>query len=308
VTATQRVNVVASAILVLALAGSAATMRAIDHQRRPVAFKEVLYIRSPKALRIMSMGYTGLLADLYWTRAVQYFGYQHFHNSDDLHLLGPLLEIATHLDPKLFPAYQFGSNFLAPLPPNGAGDPDRAIALAEFGIRNNPNNWKLYYGLGFTYYLELKDYAKAAEAFRRGAEVPGAHPFVRILAARMSQHAGEFETSRILWTTTYQTSQDKDIQRNAVDHLKAIRVDEEVTELEKVVDRYREQMGILPHDISDVWGAGLLAGIPVDPTGKPYKVMPDGRVEVSDPDSLLYITKGLPPGHQSPLPKPVSQK
>lgn len=306
--ASLRVNVVASVVLLVALVGTVVTLRAVDHQRRPVKVQEVLYIRSPRALKAMSLGYTGLLADLYWTRAVQYFGYQHLRGSSDLHLLAPLLEIATQLDPKLFPAYQFGSNFLAPMPPNGAGEPARAIALAEFGIRNNPNNWKLYYGLGFIYYLELKDYAKAADAFGRGAEVPGAHPFLRILAARMAQHAGEFETARILWTTTYQTTQDKDIQRNAVDHLKALRVDEDVTELEKVVVLYRNQMGIFPHDIDDVVGAGLLPGVPVDPTGKPYKVMPDGRVEVSEPDSILYITKGTPPNYQPPQPKPDPQK
>ncbi len=304
----RRVTTVATAVLVLALAGSAVMLHAIDGQRRPAKFQEVLYIRSPKALRVMSLGYTGLVADLYWTRAVQYFGYQHFHNSSDLHLLAPLLEIATQLDPHLFPAFQFASNFVAPQPPNGAGEPERAVALAEFGIRNNPNNWKLYYGLGFTYYLELKDYAKAADAFSRGADVPGAHPFLRILAARMAQHAGEFETARILWTTTYQTTQDKDIQRNAVDHLKALRVDEDVTELEKVVAQYREQMGIPPHDINDLVGAAMLAGIPVDPAGKPYKITPDGRVELSDPDSILYVTKGMPPGHQPPQPKPDPQK
>ena len=67
--------------------------------------------------------------------------------------------------------------------------------LAEFGIKNNPNNWKLYYGLGFIYYTELQDYAKAGEAFSRGTQVPGAHPFLRILAARMAQNAGDFETA-----------------------------------------------------------------------------------------------------------------
>ena len=304
----SRVSLVASAVVLLSFAGAALSLGAIDHQRRPSRFTEVLYIRSPRALNALSLGYTGLLADLYWTRAVQYFGYQHVMHSRDMHLLAPLLEIAIHLDPKLFPAYQFASNFVAPLPPNGAGEPERAIALAEFGIRNNPDNWKLYYGLGFTYYLEMKDYAKAAEAFRRGAEIPNAHPFLRILAARMAQHAGEFETSRMLWTTTYQTTKDKDIQRNAVDHLKALQVDEDVTQLEKVVTQYQEQMGIYPHDIYDVVGLGLLPGVPADPTGKPYKVTPDGRVELTDPDSILYVTKGLPPGHESPLPKPVPQK
>ncbi len=214
----------------------------------------------------------------------------------------PLLEIATQLDAKLFPPYQFGSNFLAPNPPNGAGDPENAIALVEYGIRNNPDNWKLYYGLGFIYYTELKDYAKATEAFERGAKVPNAHPFLRILAARMAQHAGEFETARMLWTTTYETSTDKDIQRNAVDHLRALRVDEDVTQLEKLASLYRERTGRLAGNMGDLVKAGLIKDVPADPTGQAYRLMPDGRVEVRDPDSILYITKGMPPGYQPRTP------
>jgi tetratricopeptide (TPR) repeat protein len=301
--ASRRVQVVASMVLVLALFGNVWTLRTLDQWRRGANFQDVLYIRSPKALKQMSLGYTGLMADLYWTRAVQYFGYQHHQHSRDFHLLAPLLQIATQLDPKLLPAYQFGNNFLAPLPPNGAGEPEQAIKLAEFGIQNNPDSWKLYYGLGFIYYTEMKDYSKAAEAFARGAQVPGAHPFLRILAARMAQHAGEFETARMLWTTTYQTSQDKDIQRNAVDHLRALRVDEDVTQLEKLVSLYRERMGLMPQDMNDLVRAGMIAGVPVDPNGHAYKLMFDGRVEVQDPDSILYITKGTPPGYQPPQPK-----
>ncbi len=304
----RRVDMLAATLLVLTLTGTVGTLRAIDHLRRGVAYQEVLYIRSPKMLKRICLGYTGLLADLYWTRAVQYFGYQHHQHSSDFHLLAPLLEIATQLDPKLLPAYQFGSNFLAPQPPNGAGEPEKAIALAEYGVQNNPDNWKLYYGLGFIYYTEMRDYAKAAEAFERGAKVPNAHPFLRILAARMAQHAGEFETARLLWTTTYQTTKDADIQRNAVDHLRALRVDEDVTALEKLVSVYRDRAGRMPGNIGDLVRAGLIGGVPVDPTGQTYKLTPDGRVEVRDPDSILYITKGTPPGYQPPQPKPDKQK
>ncbi len=42
----------------------------------------------------------------------------------------------------------------------------------------------------------------------------------------------------------------------------------------------------------------------MDPDGHPYKLMPDGRIEVQDPKDLYFITKGLPPGMESPLPKP----
>ena len=292
--ATRRINLVASVVLLLTLAGSITMLYAIDHLQRSRAFQDVLYIRSPKVLKRMSLGYTGLLADIYWTRTVQYFGYQHHIQSQDFHLLAPLLDIVTQLDPKLFPAYQFGGNFLSPKPPNGAGEPQRALALAKYGVEQNPDQWRLYYNLGFLYYTEFKDYAGAADAFARGAKLAVTNDFMPILAARMAQHAGEFDTARMLWFTTYQSTKDEQIRRNATDHLRALRVDEDVTQLENLVQRYTQQVGHVPRSISDLESAGLIRGTPADPAGHPYKITPDGRVEVQDPGSIPYITKGLP--------------
>jgi tetratricopeptide (TPR) repeat protein len=209
-------------------------------------------------------------------------------------LLAPLLEITTYLDPHLLVAYDFGSNFLAPAPPHGAGEPDRAIQLVENGIRANPNAWRLYYNLGFIYYFEKKDYAQAAHAFQRGSEVPDAHPFLKILAANMAQHAGDTAMARMLWTTTLQTTQDKQIQENARKHLRALKVDEDVAALERIADEYRQKTGQWPASFGQLIAARLLAGIPVDPLGKPYKLMPEGRFEVSDATALPFINKGYP--------------
>ena len=293
--ATRRTNMIASTVLLLTLVGSITALYAIDAMRRSRSFHDVLYIRSPKLLKRMSLGYSGLFADIYWTRAVQYFGYQHHIQSNDFHLLGPLLEIATRLDPKLLPAYQFGSNFLAPKPPNGAGEPQRALALAKYGVEQNPDQWRLYYNLGFLYYTEFKDYAGAADAFARGSKLPVTNDFMPILAARMAQHAGEFDTARMLWFTTYQSTKDEQIRRNATDHLRALRVDEDVTQLENLVQRYTQQIGHLPKNMADMEGAGMIRGTPTDPVGHAYKITPDGRVEVQDSSSIPYITKGLPP-------------
>ena len=304
----RKVTVTANVVLLFSLASSIFLLRRLDQVRTTATLEEVLYLNSPKWVKRLSLGYTGLLADIYWTRAVQYFGSHHVVAAKDYNLLSPLLEITTALDPKLIVAYQFGANFLEPKPPAGAGQPDKAVALVEYGIRNNPDNWKLYYELGFIYfYMEPKDYAKAAEAFERGAKVPHAHPFLPVLAARMAQHAGEFDTARMLWRTTYESTKDPQIQRNAVEHLQALRVDEDVTRLEEVVARCRQQTGKLPASMSDLERAGFLRGTPLDPTGRPYKLMSEGRIEVQDPDRIPFITKGLPPGMESPQPKPAKK-
>ena len=300
--ATRRVNLVAIEVLLCSMAGAMASLFVIDHQRSNSAAQEALYLRSSKVLRRLSLGYTGLLADIYWTRAVQYFGEQHHSGSGDFRLLAPLLEVTTELDPKLLPAYQFGANFLAPKPPSGAGLPGAALALMQYGIEHNPDQWRLYYNLGFLYYTELKDYAKAADAFKRGAALPVTNEFMPILAARMAQHAGEFDTARMLWVTTYQSTKEARIRQNAVEHLLALQVDEEVTQLERVVEKYRDQSGRLPTSMSDLERAGFIRGTPTDPKGYRYHLMADGRIEVQHPEQIYFITKGLPPGAEPPQP------
>ncbi len=284
------------------MAGAMLALHAADRQR-PAAFaQEALYVRSSTVLRRLSLGYSGLLADIYWTRAVQYFGQQHHDSSGEFRLLAPLLEVTTELDPRLLPAYEFGANFLAPKQPGGAGMPGAALQLIKFGIEHNPQQWRLYYNLGFLYYTELKDYAKAADAFARGAQLPVTNAFMPILAARMAQHAGEFDTARMLWRTTYENTKDPQIRKNAVEHLLALQVDEEVTQLENVVSKYRAQSGRLPGSMSDLERAGFIRGTPIDPKGHAYKLMADGRIEVQQPEQIYFITKGLPPGASSPQP------
>jgi tetratricopeptide (TPR) repeat protein len=297
----RTVSLVAGACLVFSLAASALLLRGIDRLRPATVNDEMLYLNAPVLKRI-SLGYDGLMADIYWTRAVQYFGFHHHNGLPNYNLLAPLLEITTHLDPHLIFAYEFGASFLAPAPPDGAGEPEQAIKLMEYGIQNNPDNWKLYYDLGFIYYMNLKDYQKAAQVFAQGAQRPNAHSFLRLLAAQMAQHAGEFATARLMWNATYQNTQDKFIQQNALEHLRALQVDEDVTRLQQAVARFGQRTGRLPASMAELANAEGLSAIPVDPEGHPYKLSPEGWVQVRIPDDFPFATKGLPPGYQ-PQPK-----
>src|SRR6202030_2542646 len=252
------ITIAASALLISCLAGSVLLLRQLDRERSGATLEEVLYISSPTLLKRMSLGYDGLLADVYWTRAVQYFGDKLQRGSEHFDLLAPLLEITTTLDPHLLVAYEYGSNFLAPKIPGGAGQPQRAIKLAEFGIRNNPNQWHLYYDLGFIYYMELKDYADAEKAFADGAKVPNSHQVMSIMAAKMAEQAGNLQTARLMWVTTFQITHDPMVKANAIAHLNALQVDEDVTQLEELVSHYREKTGHLPRSFSDLTAANFL--------------------------------------------------
>jgi len=303
-TARTRTTIIAGGCLAVSMTACVLLLRHIDRLRPEAAIDDALYITSPKMVKRASLGFDGLMACIYWTRTVQYFGHRHFSRERTYGQLAPLLEITTTLDPQLFPPYQFGASFLAPKPPNGAGEPERAIRLMEYGIEHNPENWQIYYHLGFVYYTELKDYRKALDVFERGSRVPGAHPFMKILAAQMAEHAGDFATARLLWSATFETSHETNIRQNALEHLRGISVDEDVTNLQAAVTRFGERSGRLPSSMAELVAAEHLGGIPADPDGDPFKLGADGRILIEKPEDFPFATKGLPPGYKpSALPR-----
>jgi len=297
-TSRKRTTRIAAAVLMVSVAACVLLLGHIDRIRPREIVDDSLYINSPKLIRRFSLGFDGLMAMIYWTRTVQYFGHRHYLRERSYNELAPLLEITTALDPHLYPAYQFGASFLAPAPPNGAGQPERAIQLMEYGIRNNPDTWRLYYDLGFVYYTELKDYRKAAAVFEAGSKIKDAHPFMKVLAAQMAEHAADFATARLLWSATYQSTNEANIKQNALEHLRAIQVDEDVTNLEQAVARFNANNGRLPITMWELASAEHLPGVPVDPDGHPYELTLDGRVLVHQPDDFPFATKGLPRGYK----------
>jgi len=297
-TSRQRTTVVAGTCLAVSLTACVLLLRDIDQMRPQASIDDVLYMASPKMVKRASLGFDGLMACIYWTRTVQYFGHRHAMQEPSYNQLAPLLEITTTLDPQMFPPYQFGASFLAPAPPNGAGQPERAIQLMEYGIAHNPDNWHLYYNLGFVYYIELHDYKRAGEIFERGSHVPNAHPLLKVLAASMAEHAGDYATARLLWSVTFDTSKDKNIRQNALEHLRGISVDEDVTNLQAAVTRFGERSGRLPASMEELALAEHLRGIPADPDGNAYQLTPEGRVEVQKPEDFPFASKGLPPGYK----------
>ena len=282
-------------IFVAAAASSGYLSYRLERLRPESTLEDVSLIASPKMARYASLGYTGLAADIYWTRAVQYFGGKHYAHSRQYQLLEPLLTLTTELDPQLLIAYYFGSFFLAQKPPEGAGDPEAAVRLVERGIDKNPNEWRLYYHLGMIHYVERHDFTAAAEAFERGAQNPNAAPFMKVMAAATRQRSGDVDTARYLWTQILQNTGDKLIKDNAIKHLASLRVDDDIAHLEQLAETYKSKTGFAPTSWRDLISAGFIGGVPVDPNGKAY-VLKDGKVEVQDTSAFPFIARGQPEG------------
>ena len=272
-------RVAAFAVLLISMAGVAWTQRILD-QRRPDTkrAREVLFFSSGEVLRKLCLGYEGLIADIYWTRVVQYYGRKRIDEEVDFKLLGPMLRITTTLDPHLVIAYRFGAIFLAQKPPAGPGRIEEALQLIRKGIVANPDYWRLWQDLGFIYYWDLKDYRKAAQMFEAGSRHPEAHDWMKILAADLYARGGSRATSQFLWSEIYRTAETEWIRKNAADHLLALQADAEIQDLENLVAQFTTARG----KQADSWGemieAGILGSVPEDPAGFPYTINEDGKV------------------------------
>jgi hypothetical protein len=249
--------------------------------------QDSLLLTSPRLLKTMSLEYAPLLADIYWTRAVQYYGEKHANRDSHLDSLWPLLDITTTLDPNLLPAYRFGAMFLSEPPPQGAGRPDLAVQLIERGIQANPEYWRLYEDLGFVYYFDMKDYAKASAAFYEGSQRPHADLWMRVMAARVAAEGESFETSSFLWQDVYQNATDPQVKEAALSHLQLLKVREDCKQLDSLGDIFEKRYGRRPERISQLIETGILRAVPVDPLGYRYEIGEDGKAQLSLESPLL---------------------
>ncbi len=275
-------------VLVAGFTGVWQLQKKIDTQRGMLHEEgDELLLRSPKLIERMSLEYAPLVGAIYWTRAVQYYGEKHRLHQTNLEELWPLLDIATTLDPSLIVAYRFGSTFLSDTPPRGAGDPEHAVELLRRGLKANPDYWRLYQDMGNVYYFDKKDYPRAAQAFAEGAKNPQAPIWMKVMAAKIAADGESLETSYFLWRDIYQTTQDPQIKRNAELHLRLVKVDLDLRQLDQLADEYERRTGRRATKMKELVQAGLLPGLPGDPDGYPYVIGEGGKAELNLDSPML---------------------
>jgi tetratricopeptide (TPR) repeat protein len=276
------------AVILVGFAGVWRLQRNIDHVKSSIDVEQdQLAFRSGNLVKKLSLEYAPLMAAIYWTRVVQYFGEKHRLHQTNLDLLWSLLDMTTTLDPHLMPAYRFGSVFLSDSPPRGAGRPDLAVELLERGIKENPDQWRLYQDLGNVYYFDAKDYPKASAAFAEGSKNPNAMIWMKVMAAKIAAEGESPETSYFLWLQVYQTTTDPMVKENAELHLKLMKVELDLKEIDRLANKYEKQNGHRATQIGELVQAGLLKELPSDPEGYPYVLGEGGKAELNLDSPML---------------------
>lgn len=252
-----------------------------------------------KRLKGFALGFEGLLADWYWMQSLQYIGGKVSKSTDDViniddmrsmnpRLLYPYLDNATDLDPHFLTAYYYGAVVLPAI------DSNKAIALTEKGIANNPDEWRLYQYLGYIYW-RTKDYKKAAEIYERGSQIEGVPTFMKMMAALMVSEGGSRDTARKMYSQMLETD-DEQTKKTAEIRLQQLDAQDEMEAIDDALksDNCPQKLAaVLPllGSIKLPNGKDLRVndkGELVDPTGVPYEL------NAADCRVTLGVTSRIP--------------
>jgi hypothetical protein len=258
----------------------------------PAPDQDLLYFAAPVMVEKLTLGYRSIVADIYWMRAIQYYGRRDEAARRPVRYknLAALLEITTTLDPDMVDAYRAGSSFLAEPEPLGAGNPQEAIRLLDRAIARHPDDWRYAFDKGFIHFWYLRDFKPAGEIWLKTSRIAGAPVWMEPLAAMSLSHGGAMATARSIWQRQYRESDRADVKKNAMNHLLSIQVAEDMWTLEFLVENYVRKTGLLPWTLDDLVRSGYIKKAPTDPLGTPYQFNPQtGMVQLGLQSKVHYI-------------------
>lgn len=238
----------------------------IDEQRAVTPkLQRFMYLPQGEYLRVAVLGYEQVVADLLWIQAIQAMGERKV-TEEAGHWIYLALDVITTLDPKFVRVYEAGGIALVTL----VVLVEESNRILEKGIQYNPEVWSLPYLLGFNYYFELHDDAKAADYIARASRLPGAPEYLAQLAARLYVSAREPQVAIDFLARMYEQTSDENVKSVLERRLKEVVVERDLQLLEGAISRYRERHRRPPERLEDLVGPGLLRSLPREPFGGRY--------------------------------------
>jgi tetratricopeptide (TPR) repeat protein len=234
------------------------------------------------------IGFNGLIADWYWISALQYLGKkavagQGKFNYTDLRPLNPkqlypMLDTATTLDPKFVSVYSYGAIILPSF------DEEKAIALTEKGIANNPKEWRLFQYLAYIYWKK-GDYKKAASIYEAGSNIEGSPAFMKQMSARLEAEGGSRDVARQIYQQMYDEATDDQTKNLAASRLLQTESFEERDTIRQVLKNFQTQNNRCAMNWNEVLPQLKQAKLPS--TNRPLRFAQNGSP--IDPSNGFYI-------------------
>jgi tetratricopeptide (TPR) repeat protein len=253
-------------LLLLAVWGTHQVNRELEVGRiEDVSDGRVGVLPDGNVVRVISLGFERLIADLFWIRTVYYIGDEHAMNAG-----WPDAERLAHLvvdtDPGFDSAYVVMGSVL-----NGLRtDPDAAIRLLEKGAAIS-SYWRIHFLLGFQYFMEKADYARGAESLQRAFALGGPE-YLQFLISRLYASSGDPETAMQFIAARLQQEETPQIRERLQQRYADLWIVRDLRLIDAAIEKFRADRGRDPAGVPELVEAGLLTAEPRDPRNNAYRI------------------------------------
>jgi len=175
------------------------------------------YLPSGPFLRVASLEYEDVLADIFLLQAIQLIGKKSSatKGSRAPDRIYDLLDRATDLYSRFFMAYQTGGIALSVL----LDRPDLSTALLKKGFENIPDDWHLPFYMGFNYMYFDHNSAQAAFYMEQASRFPGRPPYLHLLVARLYSEGDSPQTAILFLRGVYSTTKDETMREEIMEKI-----------------------------------------------------------------------------------------
>jgi hypothetical protein len=235
----------------------------------------------------LSFGFRNLLADIVWLDAVQVSGNRRM-KMGDYDRLSDLLSTMIRFDPRFKVPYFLGGIVLGDSP----GHSGAALDLLARGERQFPEEWLFPFYTGYIRYFSLGNPEEGGMALLRAARIPESPEFLPLLASRMLSEGHRPATALVFLRQISEREADPRRKASLQERIRQVEVERDLQILEEAIGEYKTRTGAPPGRLADLVSEGVLAGIPEEPYGGKYFLMPDGQVR-SDraPEGRLKVLR-----------------
>ncbi len=234
-----------------------------------------------KALRTLSLGFERLVADLFWVRTIYYVG-------DDVAAAANypdaarLAHLVTDIDPYFSSVYVLMNSVLSGL----RMDPDSAIELLKKGTAYS-DYWRIYFLLGFNYFMEKGDYAEGARWIEEAAK-RGGPPYLPLLAARLYAQGGDPETAMGFIQARLLQEEQPEVRKDLEKRYRDLWITRDLGRIDAAIEAHKDELGELPADVPSLVSRGFLRSAPRDPQGGTYRIE-EGRARSSMEYEIMRV-------------------
>ncbi len=235
--------------------------------------RQLLYIPTYRAVKLISLGNDGLAADILYLWAIQYYS---MYSSEERFLyLHSMFNLITDLDPLYFDAYSLGGLVMKMAAGRDPGSHRQSlIDLYEKGVRNLPDDFRLAEIAAWDLHTAWKDDKTATHFLEIAITRPNAPPRIQRVLGRWRDwaHLWSYDDSIKYWLDAMSEATTEVDQRFARNHLYDSVRDRDQFIMNPILRTYEIIHDECPSDFDVFVHSGILSSVPIDYFGEPYLI------------------------------------